>query len=90
MAAKVSYNSHDYVPVDIVPVIASFDANGHIAPLYVRIQGQSYKIGNYHVKCNYANSVSFNCNVIDGDVLKPVMLTYFQDENIWTIPKRQP
>ena len=88
MGSQASYNSHDYVPVDIVPVIASFDDKGHIAPLYVRIDGCSYKVSSYWVKTSFSNSIAFNCQLIDNDSLKPVMLTFFQDENIWTIPKR--
>ena len=37
MPAQVSYTSYDYAPVEIIPVIASFDSEGHIRPLYVRI-----------------------------------------------------
>lgn len=44
MGKSVSYSSFDYKPVDIIPVIASFDSDGHIAPLYVRIEGESYKM----------------------------------------------
>ena len=33
----VSYTSYDYKSMKVVPVIASFDTEGHIKPLYVRI-----------------------------------------------------
>lgn len=88
MGKQVSYNSHDYTSVEVVPVIASFDSEGRIAPLYVRIDGTAYRVKSYWIKSSFANSVSFNCQVMDGDYLKPVLLTYFQDETLWTIPKR--
>ena len=88
MARTVSYNSHDYMPVDVVPVVASFDSKGHIAPLYVRICGHIYKVDSYWIKKSFANSIAFNCMLRDGDTLKPILLTYFQDETLWTVPKK--
>lgn len=40
----ISFNSYDYERVKCVPVIASFDSDGHIMPLYVRINGQPFKV----------------------------------------------
>lgn len=44
MASIISQNSYDCSGLIKVPVIASFDAEGHIKPLYVRIGEESLKI----------------------------------------------
>ena len=87
MAGFVSYTSFDYKPVNIVPVIASFDSEGNIVPLYARINGESYKIASHWVSSTFSNSLEYKCKVIDGDSLKPLSLTYYRNEGVWTIPK---
>lgn len=87
MAQILSHNSHDFMPVEIVPVIASFDNDGHIKPLYVRIGGESYKVDSYWVRKNYANQMEFHCKLIIHNFLRPIIITYFVNECIWTIPK---
>ena len=44
MSQILSSNSHDYLPMQIVPVIASFNDDGQIKPLYVGINGERYKV----------------------------------------------
>lgn len=83
----VSYTSFDYRPVDIVPVIASFDSEGHIKPLYVRINGESYKVVSHWVSSTFHNTVDFKCKIADGDYLKPLALTFHREEGMWTVPK---
>ena len=83
----VSYTSFDYRPVDIVPVIASFDSEGHIIPLYVRINGTSYKIASHWVSSTFHNTVDFKCKIEDGNYLKPLALTFHREEGMWTMPK---
>lgn len=87
MGKFVSYTNFDYRPVDIIPVIASFDSEGHIAPLYLRIQGKSYKVSSYWVSSEFHNTMDFKCKIIDGDCLKPLALTFHREEGMWTIPK---
>ena len=83
----ISKNDYDYYPNDIVPVIASFDSEGHIAPLYVRINGESCRVKSYWVSATFRNSIDFKCKVIHGDYLKPLALTYHVQANMWTIAK---
>ena len=86
--AKQSYTSFDYQPVDCIPVIASFDSDGHIAPLYVRINGLSLKVDSFWVKgSSFSNLITFNCKLINNNALIPLSLTYHQKECIWTMPK---
>ena len=88
MPAQVSYTSYDYAPVEIIPVIASFDSEGHIRPLYVRIGEEPLKVHSFWVKPSFVNLIEFRCKLIDGDCLKPLAITYHQAECVWTIPKR--
>lgn len=90
MSTRISYTSFDYEDVTIVPVIASFDTRGRICPLYVRIDGTSYKIDSYTFTSRYAHITEFTCRIIDGNSLKPLSLTYYTAEGMWTIPSRAP
>ena len=87
MSATVSYTSHDYLAITHVPVIASFDSEGHIAPLYVRINQESYKIASFWIRSAFANTIEFNCKIIDGQFLKLLVLTYYKAEDVWAIPE---
>lgn len=87
MAGAVSYTSYDYAPVDLVPVIASFDADGHIKPLYVRINGESFKIHSSWMKPSFSGTNVYHCKVIDHNCLKPLCITYHQAECTWTVPR---
>lgn len=88
MTDSQSYTSFDYEPVFMVPVIASFDAEGHIQPLYVRIMGERYKVHSYWVKTRYGDTIEFNCQLEYENRTMPVLLKYYQRESIWTVPKR--
>ena len=71
---------------NIVSVIASFDSEGHVKPLYVRINEDSLKVYSSCPKPSFYDFLEFQCKVIDHDYLKPLLLTYHKKENIWTIP----
>lgn len=84
-ASKTTFNYANCI--DIVSVIASFDADGHVKPLYVRINEESLKVKSSWLKPSFQGLMEFQCKVIDGDCLKPLLLTYHKTENVWTIPK---
>lgn len=86
MGAYVSYTSFDHTTTSIVPVIASFDAQGHVCPLYVRIELVPYKIESYYVVNRYSNVIEFRCKIVDAGCLKPLTLTYYGNEQLWTTP----
>ena len=88
MSGYVSNTSYDFSNnITIVSVIASFDTDGHVKPLYVRINEESLKIHSSWLKPSFKNLMEFQCKVIDNDCLKPLLLTYHKIENVWTIPK---
>ena len=88
MSQIVSNNSHDYLPMQIVTVIASFNDDGQIKPLYVGIDGERYKVASYWVRRSFSNQVEFHCKLMVEDILKPMIITYYLQECIWTIPKQ--
>lgn len=82
-----SYTNFDYQPVEIVPVIASFDSEGHIKPLYVRIEGEPFKVMSSWGSSSFRNTIDFKCEVAAGNCLKPLALTFHRAEGMWTMPK---
>lgn len=86
MSGYVSRDSHSLLS-NLVPVIASFDSGGHVKPLYVRINGEPLRIHSSQVKPSFLGTVEFECQVIDGEYLKPLSLTYHRQDCVWTIPK---
>lgn len=81
-----SYNSFDYKPIAVIPVIASFDTKGHIKPLYVRIGEKSYKIESFWIRHQFVNTTEFHCQILVDGYKKPLLLTYYQSEGVWGIP----
>lgn len=86
MMQIVSLNSHDYMPVTVIPVIASFNEDGQIKPLYVGIDGNRYKVESYWVRQSFANQIEFNCKLLLEESLQTLIITYYMNECIWTIP----
>lgn len=85
MSGFVSYTSFDPTVTKIVPVIASFDTTGHVVPLYVRIDRVSYKILSFFVNVRYSNITEFKCTVEDSGTEKPLELSYYSTEGMWTM-----
>lgn len=86
MSGIVSYTNFDFDAALAVPVIASFDSEGRISPLYIRIHGESYKVESFWKKSRYANATEFNCRIIDHGQMKPVKLTFYAETGVWIIP----
>lgn len=78
--ANIPYNN-------IIPVIASFDSEGHVKPLYIRLNGDSFKVYSSCERPSFYGSLEFQCKVIDNNCLKSLLLTYHKRENIWTTQK---
>ena len=87
MSAFISYTSFDHKSTAIIPVIASFDAAGHICPLYVRLGHDSYRVAEYFVHTKYSGITEFRCKIADGDLERPLQLTYYSTEGMWTVPR---
>lgn len=86
MSQILSQNSHDYLQMQTIPVIASFNDEGQIKPLYVGIDGERYKVHSYWVRRSFSNQIEFQCKLIVGDTLKIIIITYYLNECVWTIP----
>ena len=81
----ISSSSYDYKPYRSVPVIASFNPDGKIKPLYVQVEGSPRKVHSYWVRYRFANQIEFFCKLeIDG-ILQPLLLTYYINECMWIL-----
>ena len=87
MPAIVSHGLKESPRLQVVPVIASFDSDGNVKPLYVRIGEESLKVFSAIVKSSTAEIMTFRCQVVDGDTLKPLELSYHSRESLWAIPR---
>lgn len=86
MAAIISHGLHDCTHLKIVSVISSFDCDGNIMPLYVRIGEESLKIYNAYQSESTFNLLHFQCEVMDYDRVKPIKLTYHINDHKWSMP----
>lgn len=74
-------------PIELVPVIASYDSEGHVKPLYVRINNERYKVESYWIKSNSLNNVNYHCKLSLGGHTYIIVLTHHIRECVWTIPQ---
>lgn len=86
MGTQASTTSYSYTMDMAVPVIASFDSEGHLKPVYVRLVGTARKIDSCWMQSQFVNTMVFNCKVIVEDRLVPLQLTYHSREHVWTVP----
>jgi len=88
MTAYVSNSTHDYETLEHVPVIASFNQNGNMMPIYVGIDGQRFKIVSACLRSGFNNVMDFNCQINDGNYIKPIRLIYYKDDGIWALKRK--
>ena len=75
-------------PIELVPVIAAYDTEGRVKPLYVRIKKEQYKVENYWMKSNnFGNNMDFNVTLSRENMTYKLILTYHLRETAWSIPK---
>lgn len=86
MGATVSYGLHDCTHLRMVSVISSFDKEGNIKPLYVRIDGEPLKIYNAYLSNSTYSLLHFKCEVMTNDRVQPLMLMYHVNDHKWSMP----
>lgn len=84
MVAIPIYTSYELSNSTLVPVIASFDPLGNIAPLYVRINHEPYKILCFH-RIDVGGFPVFNCKIEFYGRCRDIRLTYHHKEHLWTL-----
>lgn len=89
MSQNISKSAMDlpHDPITVISVIASFDSEGRIKPLYVRIGDSALKVHSFYERRKFANQIEFICTVEVHDFIRPVELTFHQRECMWTIPR---
>lgn len=77
-------------PGETIPVIASYDDKGRVAPLYFRINGESHKVLRY-VVLNKAlgKIITYECTIEDNGYMKPLIVRYYPEISTWVIPDNQ-
>lgn len=72
----------------LVPVIASFNAEGKVVPLYFSLEGLRLKIDNIKcIKRNTESILEFICEVTFSDRVKTVLLSYHVHYKVWSVNK---
>ena len=87
MSAYVLHGLNECRHLQVVPVISSFDCDGNIFPLYVRIDGQSLKIYNARRVDSTFRIINFNCEVMDYGRVKSIKLSYHIGDLVWSMPR---
>lgn len=72
----------------LLPVIASFDAEGHAKPLFIRVGGESYKIFSCQLKKNFEGISVFVCQLDDHGKLRSIVLNFHKRETVWSIAEK--
>ena len=86
MTKIINQKKIDNLPIIFIPVIASFNEDGQIKPLYVGIDGKRYKVESYWVRRSFSNQIEFSCKLLCGETLLTIIITYYMNECIWTVP----
>lgn len=66
-----------------IAVIVSFDAKGHIAPLWLRIAGYKFKVTSYVLKSARMGIYDYVCKIIDENLEKEVNIFYNARDSLW-------
>lgn len=73
--------------IKAVPAIATYDSNGNILPIYVRIDGERLKVYNAYVSESTRKILTFKGEVMVQDIVKPIKLNYYVDDLVWCLVK---
>ena len=88
MSCVIPIESYNSDPIEIVPVIATYDTEGNLKPIYVRLNGTGYKVDTYLVKASMENDKDFYCTLSHNDISLRIILTYHVKETAWSITNR--
>lgn len=74
--------------VEAVPVIASFDGDGRIVPLYIRYEGLRLKVDHivWRMEDAFARE-TFCCEITMSDRVLQVLLHYDKKPGVWTMDR---
>ena len=70
-----------------VSVIASFDSSGRILPLYVRLNGESFKIlscSKRLPKASWSNP-DYECRIDNHGYMRYIYLSYDEENSVWSL-----
>lgn len=90
MAANTSFNSFDLSNLSPVSVISSYDTEGNITLLYIRLRHEPLKVLDCLMLDKpsiYNKILRFKCKVQDGDYVKELPISLYKEENLWVVDK---
>lgn len=81
------YTNEDHL--EPVPVIASFNCNGKVIPLYVKLDGESIKVSCRSSE-TYMNYSVFKCDYMheSDNLIHTFELTFLHDKLLWGFKKK--
>ena len=85
MTVIISKIPTDCPHIKAVPAIATYDSNGNILPLYVRIGEEKLKVYNAYISESTRKILTFKGEVIVQDRVKPIKLNYYVDDLVWCV-----
>ena len=88
MSCVIPIESYNSDPIEIVPVIATYDTEGNLKPIYVRLNGDSLKVDTYLAKASEESDIDFYCTLSHNDCRMRLILTYHVKETVWSITNR--
>lgn len=73
---------------EVVPVLATYNTDGQIRPLHVRINGIVFKI----LSCQKWSTAimpvdTFRCIIADHGIKREISLTFYPQETMWTLKR---
>lgn len=72
----------------IVPVIASFNKEGNMIPIYFSVEGIKIKIDRIiWAKEKLAWGSHYKCRICVSDVAEEIELMYYKSRNMWTLKR---
>ena len=69
----------------VVPVIASFNSEGGIKPLYFRFQGQDITVCSVQYCRPYPSKLVFKSTALLDGFTREIQLTYWTEEQVWSL-----
>lgn len=86
-SVKPSINSRNHVTV---PVIASFNTEGKMIPLYFSVEGLRIKIDRIvWGKEDLVWGSQYRCKICVSEIAEEIELSYFKHTNMWALKKNR-
>lgn len=83
MSDYLSQRPHEYNKY--VPVIASFSNDGRLKPLYIEVNGESYRIIKVVENWNTSQVITYKCQIENYGKIQDINLLYSRQDLTWKL-----